>query len=387
MIPLQNLFSAMMRTLWLRMFRSQLVCLYTILILLLLFFPVLIFAQENERNVQPFTDIPEHSSYYIPVKYLKDSGLVSGYADGSFQPERPLNRAEALAMILKAAGIEVAADSENERTLNARNPLQITLPRSSTITIKNLATGEESSFNNIKNFRIDIESGAGTLEILNEKINKPFRDVNKESWFYDIVREGKKRGIVKGYSGGKYFRPQENVNLAEALRMLFQSTGTNTSIGDGNLPPGIKETDWFAADIYYAVNEHVLAQMLDGSIFPPDATLSRGQLALLLYRFLKTKEGAAFGYASWYADNLAETKITSGAEYKNRNLTAAHKTLPFGTVVHVTNMNNGKQIDAVINDRGPFVTGRIVDLSRTAFAALESPTVGVISVQVEVMEK
>ena len=76
------------------------------------------------------------------------------------------------------------------------------------------------------------------------------------------------------------------------------------------------------------------------------------------------------GGASWYDTG-------SGA------LTAAHRTLPKGTVVHVVNSANGKSVDVTINDRGPFVGGRIIDLSASAFAQIASPGAGVVQVRVE----
>ena len=73
------------------------------------------------------------------------------------------------------------------------------------------------------------------------------------------------------------------------------------------------------------------------------------------------------GTASWYA---LTSKTASGARMNPDALTAAHKTLPFGTRVAVTNEQNGKSIVVTINDRGPFVKGRIIDLSRAAATEL-----------------
>ena len=66
-------------------------------------------------------------------------------------------------------------------------------------------------------------------------------------------------------------------------------------------------------------------------------------------------------------------------------MTAAHKTLPFGTKVIVTNINNGKTVTVKINDRGPFVKGRIIDLTRAAFSKIESVDKGVAKVRIKVM--
>src|SRR4249919_962127 len=72
------------------------------------------------------------------------------------------------------------------------------------------------------------------------------------------------------------------------------------------------------------------------------------------------------GKASYYSDKFDGRKTASGAVFSQHKLTAAHKTLPFGTKVKVTNLSNGKTVKVRINDRGPFVEGRILDLSKKA---------------------
>ena len=72
------------------------------------------------------------------------------------------------------------------------------------------------------------------------------------------------------------------------------------------------------------------------------------------------------GEASWYGPSFHGKKTASGETYNQYAYTAAHKTLPFGTRVRVTNLNNGLSTVVVINDRGPFKTGRIIDLSNAA---------------------
>ena len=76
------------------------------------------------------------------------------------------------------------------------------------------------------------------------------------------------------------------------------------------------------------------------------------------------------GTASWYGREFQGRKTSSGEIYDMYALTAAHKTLPLGTYVRVKNLENGKTLDVRINDRGPFVRGRIIDLSYTAAKTL-----------------
>lgn len=77
------------------------------------------------------------------------------------------------------------------------------------------------------------------------------------------------------------------------------------------------------------------------------------------------------GEASWYGPGFHGRKTASGERFNTNEMTAAHKTLPFGTVLKVTNLSNDKTVIVTINDRGPYVRGRIIDLSKAAKDALE----------------
>src|SRR6478736_3564702 len=89
------------------------------------------------------------------------------------------------------------------------------------------------------------------------------------------------------------------------------------------------------------------------------------------------------GKASYYADKFDGRKTASGAVFSQHKLTAAHKTLPFGTKVKVTNLSNGKTVKVRINDRGPFVEGRIIDLSKKAAQKISLTTAGVAEVEIK----
>lgn len=92
------------------------------------------------------------------------------------------------------------------------------------------------------------------------------------------------------------------------------------------------------------------------------------------------------GKASYYADKFEGRLTASGAKYKHAKLTAAHRLLPFGTKVKVTNLSNNKSIVVEINDRGPFVTGRIIDLSKSAAENLDFIHAGIAEVSIEVVD-
>jgi len=91
------------------------------------------------------------------------------------------------------------------------------------------------------------------------------------------------------------------------------------------------------------------------------------------------------GLASWYGPNFHGKATSSREIYNMYDMTAAHRSLPFGTYVMVTNMNNGKSVRVKINDRGPFVEGRIIDLSFAAAEVLDAVGPGVIPVKIEVL--
>ena len=91
------------------------------------------------------------------------------------------------------------------------------------------------------------------------------------------------------------------------------------------------------------------------------------------------------GNASWYGVPFNGRRASNGEIYDMDKLTAAHRTLPFNTMVRVTNLNNGKSTTVRITDRGPFVDNRIIDLSRAAARQIESVGPGVVPVRVEVL--
>jgi rare lipoprotein A len=93
-----------------------------------------------------------------------------------------------------------------------------------------------------------------------------------------------------------------------------------------------------------------------------------------------------YGYASWYGYPYHGRKTASGEVYDMYQLTAAHKTLPLGTVVRVSNQDNGREVEVRINDRGPFVEGRIIDLSYAAAKQIQIVGPGIALVKLSVLE-
>ena len=96
------------------------------------------------------------------------------------------------------------------------------------------------------------------------------------------------------------------------------------------------------------------------------------------------KPAGTLGMASYYWQPQA---LASGGRFDPNALTAAHKTLPFGTRVRVTHLGNGRSVEVKINDRGPYVAGRIIDLSKAAAGVIGMTAQGVARVVVEILSK
>lgn len=104
------------------------------------------------------------------------------------------------------------------------------------------------------------------------------------------------------------------------------------------------------------------------------------------YPMASAKGFSETGTASWYGPKFHGKKTACGERYNQYAMTAAHKTLPFGTRVRVVNLDNNKTTTVVINDRGPFVSGRIIDLSRAAANKIDMLKTGTARVRIESLD-
>ena len=100
------------------------------------------------------------------------------------------------------------------------------------------------------------------------------------------------------------------------------------------------------------------------------------------HRKAYTGSGTETGVASYYAARYDGRKTANGEIFSSSKLTAAHKKLPFGTKVKVTNLSNGKSVKVRVNDRGPFVAGRIIDLTKKAAKKIDMVNAGVVKVKI-----
>lgn len=266
-----------------------------------------------------FQDITEGDDYYISINYLREQGIIDGYEDNTFKANQVVNRAEALKMITRASNIF------DENTL------------------------EESD-------------------------ESPFIDALPEDWYTKYLIAAKEKGIINGYEDSS-FKPEQNINLAETLKMLFESYGDlDLESTSEFLYDDTPADSWFSKYSSFAGTKGII-NVYKSNTVSPEQEMTRGYLAEVIYRTMLQREGYEFGKATWYF----------GVDSNDGNIyTAAHKYLPFGSKVQVTNLANGKSIEVEITDRGPYGPGRVLDLSKEAFAEIAWTGEGVIKIEYKV---
>lgn len=294
---------------------------------ILLIIPLFFSTNLATVSADSFKDVKAGSDYFVAISYLKDQKIINGYEDNTFQASRPINRAEALKMLTLASGLF----SEN-------------MP----------------------------------------KVKKaPFSDTPLDEWYTPYISAAKEKKIVTGFDDGS-FKPNDTISLAEALKMYLESIKSvqgklDLASTQDTAFIDVAPDNWAAPYTSYAGANNLINIYSDNTV-NPDQKMTRGYLAEIIYRTLKSKEGLSFGKCTYYG-GLA-TK--DGDSYDKDMMTTAHLTLPFGTIVEVTNLENGKSVKVKVTDRGPYGPGRVLDLSKKAFSLLASPSEGVITVQYKV---
>lgn len=105
-----------------------------------------------------------------------------------------------------------------------------------------------------------------------------------------------------------------------------------------------------------------------------------------IYSFKNNATDAKTSFASFYHDKFNGRKTASGEIFNNKELTAANKTLPFGTEVKITNLISGKSVVVRVNDRGPYHSSRAFDLSKAAFNSIGDTRKGTIAIEYEIID-
>lgn len=135
---------------------------------------------------------------------------------------------------------------------------------------------------------------------------------------------------------------------------------------------------------YKTLTEEVTAIKAEGGVYKvgtPYTALGQRYTPEENYNYSET------GMASWYGPDFHKKRTANGEIYNMRAITAAHRTLPLPSIVRVTNLENGKSIIARVNDRGPYVKNRIIDLSQKGAELLGYKMQGTAKVKVEILEK
>jgi len=184
------------------------------------------------KAVTGFSDVLRTQNQFVAISFLNESGVVGGYQDGTFKPDNPINRAEALKIILQGA--------------------KVTVPD---------LTGETG-----------------------------FPDVKKEDWFAKYAAYAKTAGFVKGNEKDGTFTPSRQVNKAEFLKMLLLASGIKSESLPTNesLANDIPKEAWFAPYLNYAIKSGIITKDSKGNVYP-NQPLTRGEVADMLYLLLLIK--------------------------------------------------------------------------------------------------
>jgi len=266
-----------------------------------------------------YSDVEAHHIYAPAVTHFTDTGLVGGYDDGSFGVDNEINRVEALKIITEY--------------------WEVPFPEN-------------------------------TVDIA-------FTDTEVDAWYEEYIGKALSLGIISGYPDGS-FKPEQNVNRVEALKMVMLSGGMEV--------PTSEDEYWYAGYLDYAIQNALLTSGPEGD-YDPEAELTRGEFIDLLYRLENNAYTGEdeYGVASYYSYSFDGANTASGVPLDAYSGMAAHKTLPFGTMVRVTNIHNNESVDVEIVDRGPFIEGRIIDLTPASFEEIGWLSSGILNVRIEVL--
>lgn len=300
---------------------------------------------ETNEDTHVFSDIDLGHKHYVAIKYLKEEGLIEGYEDGSFKPLDEINRAEALKILTGALTKDTADESpEQDPSVNS----------------------------------------ATTATVAPQTLSFP--DVPEDAWYYGYVLMALENGVVQGYPDG-LFHPENTINRAESLKIALLLEGDSLPEEITEPPYSDVPVDvWFAPYATVSAERSLIIRSREDESLYPDLNMNRGDFADLVYRLIKSRNGNRFAVTTWYGFEDVDWSTASGEDFDTNLPTAAHKTLPFGTYIKVTNLANGKTVTVKINDRGPYARGMDLDLTSSSFETIASLGAGVIVTEYEIIE-
>ncbi len=204
-----------------------------------------------------------------------------------------------------------------------------------------------------------------------------FSDVPSDAWFTPFVTKALDEGWIGGYPDGT-FKPNETVNRVEALKILAE-------VSHQTLTPSSEM--WYQPYLQWGLDQFLILPNIEGSA-QANAPMTRAEMAEMLYRFKTAPIASApeYGVASYYGRGMNGVRTASGKNLDTNGFMTAHKTLPFGTRLLVTNTGTNQSVIVEVVDRGPYGEGRVVDLTPAAFEAIGSLSSGLLRVRVEVLK-
>lgn len=371
----------------------------------------LTFLFTNIASAQ-LSDISNHI-YNKEIQGLVDSKCISGYVDNTFKPDKLVSRVETLKFILECLQMPEIYSEEKFK-----------LPKNSVVIVNNqeFILEEESEVKFKLPFNADLYSDVA------------FLDVDTSQWYMPYLKEAVIRKLISGYVDNT-FKPLNNVKKKEFFTILYRAVPENLKTPNTQAPiaSDLSQQDWSYEAVQFFLENKILI-LGNETNFNPDKELNRGHIAKFIYDYLQWEEKKlnpinevvkevikevpnpefeaevdqtpqqidtntlspntandvvgfkTSGKASFYADSLAGNKTASGEIYDPERLMAAHKTLPFGTLLKVTNVANGKWVEVVIQDRGPYVENRMLDLSKSAFESIADISTGIINIETEILK-
>ena len=283
-----------------------------------------------------------------------------------------------------------------------------------------------------------------SLLYLCPSIQAQFIDVDVTHPYFHAIDRLEGSNVIQGHKQGdiKYFRPLQEINRVEALKILLLGSETSTKTTTDSSYPDVPKNAWFNSYVHAATDKKIVSGFPDGTFHPealvtyaeflkmltlsfdirinatnssekwyapfinrarslniigsdvsPSQPVTRGAAAEIIFRTQTVKENgyrsyiySGDGLASYYNEGFAGRLTASGEIYDPFDLTAAHRTLPFDTLLKVSN-DIGQSVIVRINDRGPYHKDRFLDLSQRAFESLAPISKGVLKVDFEVITK
>lgn len=384
----------------------------------------------NLAQAAEFSDVNEDYLYYKSINNLTESGCINGYEDGTFKPDKEVTRAEAVKILLTCIDLPkiyteqtftvpegtILLVDNSEKTLSDESEVKFKIP----FNAENYA---DLSFDDIKenSWYIPFLKEAVVRKIItgyDDNTIKPNQSVNKAELYTILYRLTPEELLVTNTeesladdiaSGFWYYEPLQfaienqllttnDENLINPFKELTRanvahfvyeySEWLNDRIvtdEDSNESEESTEEDKEQTDTEETNNEDESNQENE-----PESDEETNTEDSSSQTDTNTEETNQLGFtetgvASYYGYSFDGRRTASGQILDVEANMAAHKTLPFGSIVRITNPDTGKWVEVTIFDRGPFVEGRIIDLTPSSFEAIAPLSSGIVNVELEVI--